>query len=134
MFYASVHDVTQLTKLNEYMQLMARLSIDTVAFVFREDGAWRFRVAVHGLEKYMGLSREAFERELNSGSFRTRIDPASQEMLRRSIADSGMSMEHFSDPFDAVLDGGGRVTLRLRVGAVLNRKDGAEYTVVFHKG
>jgi hypothetical protein len=47
---------------------------------------------------------------------------------------SHKSTGRLSDPFEVVLDGGKRVALRLRVGAVLRQDSGAKYTVVFHRG
>ncbi|MBE7003673.1 MAG: EAL domain-containing protein [Ruminococcaceae bacterium] len=133
-FYASVRDVTQLTKLNEYMHLLSRLSLDTVAFAFFVEGGWRYRVAVHGLEDCLNMSREALERELNDGGFLRRIPTAQKEALRRALPPQAAASDEYTDSFDVTLDDGSQTRLKMRIGPVLSKDGGAEYTIIFHKG
>ncbi|MBO4914736.1 MAG: EAL domain-containing protein, partial [Oscillospiraceae bacterium] len=98
-YYGSVTNITQLTKLNEYMELLTRVSPDTLAFAARVEDGWRFRVAVHGLEQTLGIDRAEMERELNSGDFLKRIDPEDRERLRSIVSGPGMTVGTSSAPF-----------------------------------
>ncbi len=133
-FYASMRNVTQIMELSEHLRLLSRLSTDTVVFLFHTGDDWSALLAAHGLEEYLGMSREEVERELNEHRFHLRVLPEERAALRQQVVGSGMKMENYSQPFTLATPDGRRVRLRVRFDEVRDKTDGAEYLMVLRKG
>ena len=63
-------EITETMRLRNQMRLLAGYLSSSIVFVhLYDDHTLRYEVAVHGLEKELGMDRAAFERALNDGSF-----------------------------------------------------------------
>ncbi len=81
IFYGAMQEVTEITSLQSQMKLLSDYSSESIVFMSRRGGRWRYQVAAHGLCDVLGLSVEEFERELNSGRFFRRLDEGAVEWL-----------------------------------------------------
>ena len=129
-FYGSVRDVTNTSRLSEQMSLLTRLSPASIIFLQHSGGELRFRVATHGLERTLGITRDALERELGSGAFRERLDPREREALLQLIVNSGMNTGSFSFPFRVTAADGTQHRICMRFDSVHDRASGVEYVLV----
>lgn len=74
IFYGSVQNITRLSNLEKQVDLLARISADTVLFLSRlPDNEIRFTVLFNGLEQEIGLDANKLEHELNNENFYERI-------------------------------------------------------------
>lgn len=132
-FYTSARDLTHFITLDDHMRLLSHVAPASVVFLWRRGVEWSFRVALHGLEKEMGLSAEQLEHELNDGRFRLRIVAEVQQKLKRLILRSDMEMDRFSEPFDAIAEDGRVLQLQIRFDRVHDERTGVEYVLVIRK-
>ena len=84
-FYGAANNVTALTDLQEQMSLIANFSSDTIVFLMRRNDVWSFKVAVHGLNRIVPLSKEELEAELNDSSFFKRLKPEDEKNLKNIV-------------------------------------------------
>ena len=80
-YYGSARDVTDITNLHRRMELLSRFTSRTVLFLSYSNGRYSFDVTAHGMEKYLGLSKEQLEEELNANVFYKRLIPASERLF-----------------------------------------------------
>jgi EAL domain-containing protein (putative c-di-GMP-specific phosphodiesterase class I) len=132
-FYGSMRDVTQLDRLAGQMRMISRLSNDEVVFVRRRENGVLFQVSVHGLEDALGVPREEFEQELNSGTIRERMEPGEWERLEEMIRGANMQMTDFSPSFPVKGSGGRTVQIQLRFDSVQDKSSGIEYILLIRK-
>ncbi|MBQ9458454.1 MAG: EAL domain-containing protein [Oscillospiraceae bacterium] len=131
-FYGSMHDVTQLDRLASQIRMLSRLSNDEVVLLRRRENGVLFQVSVHGLEETLGVTREEFEQELNSGAFEKRLEPGCRERLEKLIRDADGNMADFSPPFTANC-AGGEARLQMRFETVREKSSGVEHVVVLRR-
>ncbi len=132
-FYGSMRDVTQLDKLNSQMRAISRLSNAEVVLVRRRENGLLFQVTMHGLEDVLGVPREEFEEELNSGSYRERLNEGDGDRLEQEIRDDVGQPEKFTAPFPVRGVGGKTVLLQARLDSVHDKSSGIEYVLVIRK-
>ena len=98
-FYGAARDVTEITNLHQQMDLIARFTSHCVIFLLRRDSGYHFEVGAQGMEKEMGLDKDALRQELNSGAFFMRVAPEdAQRMLaftRRCVSEPRGISERF---------------------------------------
>lgn len=86
IFYGSVRNITKLSNLEKQVNLLSRISADTVMFLSRmPDGNIRFTVLFNGLENEMGMSASILEKRLNSENFYDSIVSESARSTYRDI-------------------------------------------------
>lgn len=69
-----MQNITKLSNLEKQVDLLARISADTVLFLSRlPDNGIRFTVLFNGLEQEIGLNASKLENELNDENFYERI-------------------------------------------------------------
>ncbi len=95
-FYCSAHDVTEITRLHEHMELLSRFTSHCVVFLIRRGGRYYFEVGANGMEKEMGLTSEELESELNSRAFFKRFKNH-EEIYRRGKAAIHKRQDYSSD-------------------------------------
>jgi hypothetical protein len=132
-FYGSMRDVTQLDKLNGQMRMISRLSNDEVVFVRRRENGILFQVTVHGLEDALGVSRDEFEEELNSGAYRERLEPDKRDGIERMIRDANLQMPDFSAPFPVKGAGGKTVSMQVRFDSIQDKSSGVDYLLILRR-
>ena len=76
-------DVTEVMNLRNQMRVLVKYSSDSIIFIHSDGGHLVYKVAVHGLEKQMGLDKNAFESALNDGRFKRWISPDDGNPCRR---------------------------------------------------
>ena len=88
-------EITETMKLRNQMRLLTAYLSSSIVFVHMyKDRSIRYEVAVHGLEKTLGMDLAAFQQALNDGSFLERLDtPAEHRSRDRYWEFRG----HFSD-------------------------------------
>ena len=94
-FYGSARDVTQITILQNHMELISRFFSECIIFLLKKQDNKRFQVAAQGLED-LGLTRTQVETELNSGAFFERIVPEHRAMLNRQCMDALLGIDFSS--------------------------------------
>ncbi|MBO4916145.1 MAG: EAL domain-containing protein [Oscillospiraceae bacterium] len=132
-FYGSAHDITQLDRLNGQLRMMSKLTNDEVIFLRKRESGFLYQVTVHGLEEALGVTREEFERELNTGEVRSRADEQEVERLVQNILAANMRMTDFSEPFNMKGAGGRNVKIQLRLDSVQDKSSGVEYLLILRK-
>ncbi len=132
-FYGSVQDITQLDKLHGQMRMISRLSNDEVVFVRKRESGLLYQVTVHGLEDLLGISREEFEQELNSGAFLDRISEYDRSWLEEEVRESHMQMSDFTRPFAVMGTGDKPFHLQARFDAVQDKSSGVEYLLILRR-
>ena len=80
-FYGSARDVTEITNLQQRIDLLSRFTSRTILFLLYNNGMYSFDIAAHGLEKELGLSRDQLTDELNANVFYKRMIPTSENLL-----------------------------------------------------
>lgn len=98
-FFGSARNVTEITNMQDHMNLISRFSSDSIIFLLRRKDKISFEVAAHGLEDEMGISKDQLEAELNSGSFYSRILPEDRMRLGKLSMDSLKMEKGFSTSF-----------------------------------
>ena len=81
VFYGSLQEMTKVTELQNQMKLLSRFSSESIVFLRRRKGNWLSQIVVHGLRDAIGLSQEAFQKELDEGDFYRRFDDTSREIF-----------------------------------------------------
>ncbi|MBE7008020.1 MAG: EAL domain-containing protein [Ruminococcaceae bacterium] len=132
-FYGSAHDITQVRKRDSQMQLLSRVSPDSVVFLGKRDGEWYAQVAIHGLVKVLGINQAELEYELNDRSFFNRIAEADRKWLFPLVNESGMRLESFSPPFLVTCADGSQTTLRVGIDHVQDENSGVEYLMILRQ-
>ncbi len=126
-FYGSIYDLTQFITLNDHMRLLSQVSKDSVIFVLKRGGVWNFRVVIHGLAEELGITREEYEQELNSGRFFSRVDSREREEVWRVTMSDEAKRSGFSFPVTITGKNGTSVYLQIRLDWVHDRSSGVEY-------
>ena len=98
VFYGAMQEVTGFTDLQNKMRLLSAYSSSSTVFLRKPEGKPTFQVVIHGLKDSMGLSAGDFQRELNDGSFRVRLDRRGREMLQKLIAQPVDQARSYSSP------------------------------------
>lgn len=132
-FYGSARDLTHFITLDDHMRLLSRVVPATVLFLWKRGVEWSFRVAMHGLDREMGMTAEQVEQEFNDGRFERRIEPEIKRRLKQVILTSNEQMERFSAPFDALAADGRTVQLQARFCRVHDESSGVEYVLIIRK-
>lgn len=132
-FYGSVRDLTHYVTMDDHLRLLARIALITVLFLWRHGREWSFRVALHGLDREMGLTAQQVEQEFNDGRFQMRIDPDVKPKLKKLLVTTGGGMDFFSEPFDATANDGRIVQLQARFCRVHDEASGVEYVLILRK-
>lgn len=98
IFYGSVQNITKLSNLEKQVDLLARISADTVLFLSRlPDSGIRFTVLFNGLEQEIGLNASKLENELNDESFYERILTENSLSVFKRIMEKIENSESFSE-------------------------------------
>ena len=133
-FYGSVHDITQMMMRTSRMQLLSRVSPDSVIFLSqKDDGDWNAQVAIHGLAKPIGINQAELEYELNNRSFFNRIAESDRGWLYELVNSSGLQLEDFSPPFTLRCSGGGSIKLCVGIDHIQDAVSGVEYLVILRQ-
>lgn len=132
-FYGSARDLTHFISMEDHIRLLSRIVPATVLFLWKRGVEWSFRVAMHGLDREMGMTAEQLEQEFNDGRFAQRIDPEVKQRIKLLTISSGEKMERFSEPFDAVSADGRIVQLQVRFCRVHDESSGVEYVLIIRK-
>ena len=114
-FYGAARNVSEISRLSQRMELIARFSSNTVIFLTRKANRSSFEVVAHGLESSMGLSRNQLKAELDSGAFLRRLQPGERDKLGALSRECDTEHKGFSAPFTMRTDDGGALNLRLKV-------------------
>ena len=104
--YGTVRNVTQVTELRDELQLMSHVTRASVAFMRYHPGCWDFSLNVHGLRDELGISRAAFEQELNDRSFFDRLEPEPGAYLKNLSYEPDDELEITRMPLNITLDDG----------------------------
>ena len=73
-FYGSANNITDYAELQMETNLISRFSSDTIILLQILNDNWHYKVVSHGIEKELGIPKEEFEKELNSGEVFKRLD------------------------------------------------------------
>ncbi|MBQ9459310.1 MAG: EAL domain-containing protein [Oscillospiraceae bacterium] len=114
-FYASLQNLTRYLTLNDHLRLLTMISTDSIVFVRRHGKKARFQTVVHGLEKELGMSREAFERACSKLDFAALSAERAPRVVRIPAAD------------------GKGVALNCRCVEVNDKKSGVAFILCFHR-
>ncbi len=132
IFYGAMQEVTEITTLQNQMRLLSKFSSESIVFLRREGDILRYQVVVHGLRESMGLTKAAFERELNNGAFLARLRGETSGELRELIArdtengTTGIAFE-MDDP------AGKKLKLYLKLDYVHDEYSSVEYILAFRR-
>jgi EAL domain-containing protein (putative c-di-GMP-specific phosphodiesterase class I) len=99
VYYGSLQEVTDYTRLQTEMQLLRGFSSDTVIFMSRSLEEWLFEVIIHGLEETLGVDQDTLEEALNSGNYLKRLEPdfpRQMDKLLSTAETEGISVMHFN--------------------------------------
>ncbi|MBO4914815.1 MAG: EAL domain-containing protein [Oscillospiraceae bacterium] len=97
-FYGSLRDVTGYVELTDSLRLLAHVIPDTIVFAVEVTEARRFRLALHGLQETLCLTRERLQKELDDGSFFNRAEGEAKERLKAVFFGEGVGNGEFSAP------------------------------------
>ncbi len=132
IFYGSMQEVTEITLLQNQMRLLSKFSSESIVFLRHIGDQWRYQVIVHGLRNDIGMTKTAFEKELNNGDFLTRLRSESGGEYRAlTVKDTeegttGIAFE-MDDPE------GRKLKLYLKVDYVHDEYSNVEYILMFRK-
>jgi len=133
-FQSVAVDVTDMVKLRNQMRLLSKFSSDDVVFVRRkDDGSWKYRVVVHGLEPRLGMSGKAFEKMLNSGELFRSLDGEEARRLTEVTLRAIGEEKPFEFEFDANLPQAGRVRLHMKTDFVKDKNAKVDYICTFRE-
>jgi hypothetical protein len=130
-FYGMANNTTALTDLQEQMSLISRFSSETIIFLSRKNDIWHFNVAVHGLEKVIGLDKVQLEKELNDWSFFKRMEGVDEDRIRRLALDYLGKDMGFNYDFKLKNDDGSIITLNLKADPVKGEANNVEYILTY---
>ena len=136
VFYGSLQEMTKVTELQNQMKLLSRFSSESIVFIRRVKDTTRAQVVVHGLERAMGLSVEAFEKELNQGGFYTRIaeeDRPSLKALVNTIGGGKNKERDLSLTFRILNARGEPLEIHLTVDVVHDEYSNVERIIMFQQ-
>jgi len=106
-FYGAARDVTQITHLQQQMDLLSRFVSRTVLFMTVREENYSFEVVANGLGSAMGLSRSEMENELNTAQFFKRLIPKSESVLWKIAFKCIETRQSTSQPFGIQTANGG---------------------------
>lgn len=130
LYYGSMQELTVFSRLETRMQLITDYSSDTILFLHRTRGGYKYEVVVHGLEGLLGLGAAELEDELNSGRFYARISSETAERLMRALSAEAVSRGHSQEHSCTLKAAGGKqVRLMLKASRVEDDYSDVEYIV-----
>ena len=133
LFYASVNNITNITDLQEHMQLIAKYSSDTIIFMKKFNKKWSFHLACHGLRDVTGYELEEFEELLNSHRLVELIDKKSADKIYQISLKYYEEKKHFAIPFTFKCKDGSKIKLHLDANPVADQANNVEYLVTLRR-
>ncbi len=130
-FYGSTHDVTQINRINGQMRRLAKVSPVSIVFLRRSSERWDVQTVFYGLGA-LGLTQEAFERELADGDFFRRIGGEDRSLLQDAVEGPGMQLKEAYRSFRVVGEDGRQLTMNVAIDDVRDKDCDADYLLVFH--
>ena len=113
-FYGSAHNITQLTNLQNHMELLSQYFSDTVIFLKRSISGFQFEVAVNGLEAVLSMGIEKIQKEMDNGSFYARVPDSQRQRLCTLCVTSVRDGKPFTAHFNLRRDDGNLLNLYMR--------------------
>ena len=133
VFYGSMQEMTQVTELQSQMRLLSRFSSESIVFLRRRNGRWLSQIVVHGMENAIGLSREAFKKELDEGAFYRRFDDTAREILHAMLDASEEDELNFGFPARILNANGKFEKLYVKIDFVHDEHSDVERILMFRK-
>lgn len=133
LYYASANNITNITDLQEHMQLIANYSSDTIIFMKKFNDKWSFHVACHGLRDVTGYNLEQFEELLNTHKFVDLIDKKSVTKIYNISQKYYKEKKHFATPFTFTCSDGRKIRLHLDANPVSDQANNVEYLVTLRR-
>ena len=99
MFYGSANNITDFAELQNRTNLIAKYSSDCIIFLSIINNKWIYKIASLGFEKDLGITREEFEEELNSGRIKERLEPHTAQAFRDIVVTSYKEMNSITYNF-----------------------------------
>ena len=108
-------EVTELVRLRNQMRLLTGYLSSSIVFVhLYQDQTLRYEVAVHGLEKQLGMDLPAFQTALNDGSFLNMLDTVPEHRDRQRYWQFRENPAAMNETVNLTLPGRAPVRLRCR--------------------
>ena len=131
-FYGSAENITKYTDLLQQLHYIGGFFTDTIGFLKRIEGKTEFTIAAHGLENAFGLSKDEFEKELNTGKFYARIishDGLGEQQDEVTFANHASFFYTFKirNTKDEVL------TISMKGDPIFDKLSNYSYILVFHQ-
>ena len=132
-FYGAARNVTPLAEKEAKLNLLGQYSNDSVVFVSLENGQPRFEVFTHGLEKYLGMSKENLQKELDDKTFWARTKEGASEELKNALLNALKKKRDYGGVFEVNNPKGKVVKLRYFGQYVKEKASNIQYIVYFNE-
>lgn len=131
IFYGALREVTHSTELQNQMKLLSRFSTSITIFLRKRGQAWYPQVVVYGLGEELEMDKEAFQEELDSGKFYSRMVTDDFKRDQGLFKEMVRSQGSFSHRYDLRTDSGKVVSLYMKADYVHDDYSNVEYIVHF---
>ena len=126
-FMSVVTDVTEMVKLRNQMQLLAKYSSDSIILCSRKKGQWKYQIIVHGLEEKLGLSKEQLKTSLKNEDFYEWVCEPERSRIRELMMQEDAYRASFDIDFTASFPGKKALRLHLKADSVNDDRTNIEY-------
>ncbi len=130
-YFGVIQDLTSFVRQQKQIQLLSRFTPETIVFLYRREGKSFFKVAIHGLEKILGIDASQFQKELNDRVFHERIVDQSDTSICDLIAGAITRDTALSVFFTYVHPDGQRIPIYLLATPVHDEYSDVEYIINF---
>ena len=131
-FYGSASNITDYSELQIEANLISKFSSDSIILLRIINDSWQYKVVSHGLEKEIGLTKSAFEKELNSGEIFSRLDPQEFLTFKEFAIASYKEKEGFVYNLKLRNNDGKLIDLRIRADSVDDDVSKVSYIITAH--
>jgi len=112
-FYASVRDITDVTKLRTNMKFLSNYIRSTIMYLEKRGDTWRYEIVLHGLENTLHMTAEDMAKELESKAFYRRITKMDDSMRVCMTKMFSGEIVNAEGDVTVIIDGGKDVELHM---------------------
>ena len=130
-FYGKATNITDLIESKIQMRLLNKYT--NISFVFFKvtNGAWSYKVGVHGASTEMQMDTEQFERELNNKKYYERVDKDEVARVKSIIENAITDKKNYEFQFTLIRDDGTRAKFMVVGDPVDDSNTNVAYIITF---
>ncbi len=128
-YFGVIQDLTSFVRQQKQIRLLSRFSPETIIFLYRRENKSHFKVAIHGLEKALGITADELQKELNSRVFHQRLLDTPDSSICELIAGAVQRDSELSTSFTYRRPDGRRIPMHLLATPVHDESSDVEFII-----